>query len=535
METFLIDVPMPSMGATVNELTVIDLKVEAGAHIAKGEKIAELESDKSVFEFEAPCDGVVTEIKRRAGDIVPSGAPFLCIRTSDTSLRHLEAKGQRLEARGQKPEAGSQKPVAENEKPKAQIPSAPTSRLSPPASGLQWTPRARKLAEEAGLAPATIADIAGTGPGGVVSGDDIARYLEKPRNGVHTPPSAVADRRFAGAPAGWDPQTAETVCIAGVGYAVPKAVMPNCELLKEFPDKTEAEILKLTGIRERRYAAEGETATSLAVTAVQHALGQAGMEVSRIDGVIMATLLPDQPVPSMASALAQQLGIPRALAFDLNAACAGWLYALEVGRTFIRGGTAKNLIVVTAELLSRITNPKDHNTAFLFGDGAGAVILTDAPDGHRLARMALSGDATQFTAIQRPGGGATRPFPHPAGHDRDEFYLQMNGASVFRHAVIGFGDLIEATLVRHRLKPDDVAWIVPHQANERILRAVSKRVGIPYEKFVVTIAKYGNTSAASVSMALGWAAEEGIFRAGDKIIFCSVGAGLTFAGGLLVW
>jgi 3-oxoacyl-(acyl-carrier-protein) synthase III len=528
METFLIDVPMPSMGATVNELTVIDLKVQPGARIAKGEKIAELESDKSVFEFEAPCDGVITEIKSRAGDIVPSGAPFLRIQTTDTSLRHLEAKGQRPEARGQKSEV-----VAE--KPKVPVQSPPPSRLSPSTSNLQWTPRARKLAEEAGLAPATIIDVVGTGPGGVISGDDIARYLEKNKNGAYTPKSPVRAEQSVGTPAGWDPRAVETVCIAGVGYAVPKAVMPNCELLKEFPDKTEAEIIKLTGIRERRYAAEGETATSLAVTAVQHALVQAGIEVGRIDGVIMATLLPDQPVPSMASALAQQIGIPRALAFDLNAACAGWLYALEVGRTFIRSGTAKNLIVVTAELLSRITNPKDHATAFLFGDGAGAAILTDAPGGHRLARMALSGDATQFTAIQRPGGGATLPIPHPAGHDRDAFYLQMNGAAVFRNAVIGFGDLIEATLVRHKLKPDDVAWIVPHQANERILRAVSKRVGIPFEKFVVTIAKYGNTSAASVSMALGWAAEEGIFHAGDKIIFCSVGAGLTFAGGLLVW
>jgi 3-oxoacyl-(acyl-carrier-protein) synthase III len=528
METFLIDVPMPSMGATVNELTVIDLKVQPGAHIAKGEKIAELESDKSVFEFEAPCDGVVTEIKGRAGDIVPSGAPFLRIQTTDTSLRHLEAKGARPEVRGQKSEAAA-------EKPKTPVQSAPASRLSPPVSGLRWTPRARKLAEEAGFAPASITDLVGTGPGGVISGDDITRYLEKNKNGAHAPKSPLREAGSASATTGWDPRAVETVCIAGVGYAVPKAVMPNCELLKEFPDKTEAEILKLTGIRERRYAAEGETATSLAVTAVQHALAQSGVEVSRIDGVIMATLLPDQPVPSMASALAQQLGIPRALAFDLNAACAGWLYALEVGRAFIRGGTATNLIVVTAELLSRITNPKDPNTAFLFGDGAGAAILTDAPGGHRLGRMELSGDADQFTAIQRPGGGATRPFPHPAGHDRDEFYLQMNGASVFRHAVIGFGDLIEATLVRHKLKPDDIAWIVPHQANERILRAVSKRVGIPYEKFVVTIAKYGNTSAASVSMALGWAAEEGIFHAGDKIIFCSVGAGLTFAGGLLVW
>jgi 3-oxoacyl-(acyl-carrier-protein) synthase III len=237
----------------------------------------------------------------------------------------------------------------------------------------------------------------------------------------------------------------------------------------------------------------------------------------------------------MASALAKLLGCPKALAFDLNAACSGWLYALEVGRAFIQGGTARTVVVVTAELLSRITNPNDHETAFLFGDGAGAAVLTDAQGGHRLHRMALSGDADLFNAIQRPGGGARQPMPCADGSDRNDFYLQMDGAAVFKNAVIAFSDQIEKALGRHGLAAADIAWIVPHQANERILRAVSKRVGIPYEKFVVTIAKYGNTSGASVSMALGWAAEEGIFKAGDRIIFCSVGAGLTYAGGLLVW
>ncbi len=294
-------------------------------------------------------------------------------------------------------------------------------------------------------------------------------------------------------------------------------------------------MIRLTGITERRYAADDETATDLAAIAVQHALAQAGMKASEIDGVIMATIIPDQPVPSAASALARRLGIPRALAFDLNAACSGWLYALEVGRCFIRCGTAKNMIVVTAELLSRITNPQDHETAFLFGDGAGAAILTSGSGGHRLHRMGLSGDADQFDAIQRPGGGALMPWPESEGGDMKHFYLQMNGTSVFKHAVVGFAEQIEQTLVREHLKPDDISWIVPHQANARILTAVSKRVGIPYDKFVVTIGKYGNTSAASVSMALGWAAEEGIFADGDRIIFCSVGAGLTFAGGLLVW
>lgn len=330
--------------------------------------------------------------------------------------------------------------------------------------------------------------------------------------------------------------SAETVCIAGVGYAVPANIRANSEILKAFPHRTEAEILRLTGIKERRYAADDESATDLAAVAVQHALAQAGMHVNQIDGIIMATIIPDQPVPSMASSLARELGIPHALAFDLNAACSGWLYALEVGRALIRCGTANNLIVVTAELLSRITNPECHDTAFLFGDGAGAAILSAEGSGHRLHRMGLSGDAEQFDAIQRLGGGARMPWPEAeGGSGMEHFYLQMNGATVFKHAVIGFANQIEQTLIRENLKPDDIAWVVPHQANERILKAVSKRVGIPYEKFVVTISRYGNTSAASVSMALGWAAEEGIFTAGDRIIFCSVGAGLTFAGGLLVW
>jgi 3-oxoacyl-(acyl-carrier-protein) synthase III len=544
------------MGATVHELTVIDLDVAAGQEIKKGQKLAELESDKSVFEFEAPCDGTVREVVGRAGDIVASGAPFLRIETSDASLKHLEAKGgPALKAAdgvhaarsGQDQAAAVRSNAATASPAKVAVQAgggngsapvaAPKVTALPPArkAGPQWTPRATKLAQEAGLEPAGILEIDATGPGGRVSGDDVARYLEKMRSAA--PAGAGSAATTAGEPASenFEPHAAETVCIAGVGYAIPSGVRSNSEILKAFPAMTEAEVIKLTGIRERRFAAEGETATSLAVTAVQHALEQANLDVKEIDGVIMATLIPDQPVPAMASALAKQLGIPRALAFDLNAACAGWLYALEVGRAFIRGGTAKRLIVVTAELLSRITNQKDHATAFLFGDGAGAAVLTDSAGGHRLGRLALSGDADQFEAIQRRGGGAIRPFPHPAGHDRDDFYLQMNGASVFKHAVIAFADQIEATLQRHRLKPDNVAWIVPHQANERILRAVSKRVGIPYERFVVTIGKYGNTSAASVSMALGWAAEDGIFNPGDKIIFCSVGAGLTFAGGLLVW
>jgi 3-oxoacyl-(acyl-carrier-protein) synthase III len=537
MELFLIDVPVPSMGATVNELTIVDIKVQPGVRVTKGEKIAELESDKSVFEFEAPCDGVIAEINCRAGDILPSGAPFLRIETADASLRHLEAKesGGRSDGRTVgRSDGQTVRPSIEGRKSEAVAADAiqpGESKIENRKSKIQWTPRATKLAQEAGLDPATLVGLDATGPGGRVSGDDVARYLATRKT---APSGAKLESRYP-QPAGFVALNDETVCIAGLGYAVPKNVMSNREILKEFPGRTEAEIVKLTGIKERRHAEDDESAADLAAIAVQHALAQAGLPVQEIDGIIMATLIPDQPVPSMASKLAKLLGIPHALAFDLNAACSGWLYALEVGRAFICSGTAKKILVVTAELLSRITNPKDKETAFLFGDGAGAAVLTAAPGGHRLHRMALSGDARLFEAIQRPGGGALNPVPHPTGNDRDSFYLQMNGGVVFRAAVVAFADQIEGTLARQNLRIEDVAWVVPHQANERILRAVSKRVGIPFEKFIVTISQYGNTSAASVSMALGWAAEEGIFHAGDKIVFCSVGAGLTFAGGLLVW
>jgi 3-oxoacyl-(acyl-carrier-protein) synthase III len=532
MATFLIHIPVPSMGATVSELTVIDLKVGVGDPVQKGRIAAELESDKSVFEWEAPCDGIVRTLHCRAGDVIRSGDFFISIETEDKTVLHL-AKKEVLTAAQAQPILPSEVFTPELDNSGARAAVIPVKGVKTPqlGGGMLWTPRAFKLAEDAGLEPAKLVGIVGTGPGRRITGEDFQGWLK----------SASADKRAVMAPQEATlPDAApfavdDTVRIAGVGYAVPKNIRPTSEILKAFPGRTEAEMHRLTGIHERRYADADESATSLAATAVRGALAQANITAAEIDGIILATIIPDQPVPSMASALARLLGCPRALAFDLNAACSGWLYALEVGRAFIRGGTARTVVVVTAELLSRITNPNDHETAFLFGDGAGAAILTTAGGGHRLHRMALSGDAALFCAIQRRGGGAAQPVPNLDGSDRDDFYLQMDGAAVFKNAVIAFADQIAQALLRHNLRAEDIAWIVPHQANERILRAVGKRVGIPFDKFVVTIAKYGNTSGASVSMALGWAAEEGIFKAGDRIIFCSVGAGLTYAGGLLVW
>jgi len=528
MDTFVAQIPVPSMGATVHELTLIDVEVEDGESVQKGQKCAEFESDKSAFDFEAPCSGTIKKILVRAGDIVEANSPFIWIETDDNSQKHLEVSGEAangVDATPSKEPVSKPQPAVESAP--AASPAAPVARpslqSSQPGGLVKWTPKALRIIRDAGFDPATITDIPATGPGGRVSGDDVKTYLATqpaPTPAAEATPSSGSDR--------------ETVCIAGIGFAVPKTVKTNKELLEKFPGKTEEEIVKTTGISQRHIAGEGEGVTKYALQACENALSMSGIDVSDVDGIIMATIIPDQPVPSSASALAQLLGIPGALAFDLNAACSGWLYALETGRAFIRSGTARNLLVVTAELLSRITNYEDYSTAFLFGDGAGAAVLTDSEEGHQLHRLELTGDATQYEAIQRAGGGAKNPIAKP-GCDLSDFYLTMNGAAVFKYAVVAFADIIEETLKRENLTVEDVDWVVPHQANERILKAVSKRVGIPYERFVVTIGKYANTSAASVSMALGWAAEEGIFEPGNKIIFCSVGAGLTYAGGLLEW
>ncbi len=516
MDTYLAQIPVPSMGATVVELTVIDVLVKVGDSVEKGEKCAEFESDKSAFDFEAPCSGIVKKIFARAGDFVDADSPFIIIETTDSAQQHLKVDDI---------PGGEEQPVKQPTAAVAQV-TAPNATPTPDSSGsVKWTPKALRIAREAGLNPESMSDITATGPGGRVSGDDIQDYLNS-----HSADVVSKDEPVETPVA----HSASTVCIAGVGFAVPEKVITNKELLKNFPEKTEAEILKTTGISQRYRAGEDEDLNTYAAKASLKALEASGIDISKIDGIIMATIIPDQPVPSSASALAKHLGVPGALAFDLNAACSGWLYGLEVGRSLILSGTAKNLLVVTAELLSRITNFEDYSTAFLFGDGAGAAVLTDSSGGHQLHRMELSGNADQYEAIQRRGGGAGMPIAKP-GCDMSAFYLEMNGGAVFKHAVVAFANIIERTLEREGLTIDDVDWVVPHQANERILRAVSKRVGVSFDRFVVTIGKYGNTSAASVSMALGWAAEEGVFEKGDKILFCSVGAGLTFAGGLLRW
>lgn len=529
MSEYVAVIPVPSMGATVLEMTLIDLLVKEGDQVEKGQIIAELESDKSAFDYEAPASGKILELKVRAGDIIQVDTPFFLLATEDPALSHLEAE-QTSEVPASPPvkkSSASRKAASSAIASSKPAQASPANSNEPPAGddGRKFTPKALRLLSEHRIAPEDISLQSGTGPGGRISGEDILSYIESTPKAADQPGPAKVSAN----------PVEQTVQVAGIGHAVPKGIRSNRDILQAFPEMTEEEIIKITGIRQRHYAGVEESATSLGAEAALKAMRMAKVEVGDIDGILLATILPDQPVPSAASGLAKFLGIRNAFAFDLNAACSGWLYALEVGRSLLVSGSARCLLVVTAELLSRITNPKDHKTAFLFGDGAGAAVLTLEEGGHRLHRMPLSGNSDYYHAIERTGGGARMLVPNPEKDDLKSFYLSMDGATVFKNAVVAFSNIIEETLARHNLSPDQVSWIVPHQANERILKAVSKRINIPFERFVVTIGKYGNTSAASVSMALGWAAEEEIFTPGDNIIFCSVGAGFTYAGGLLVW
>ena len=299
-------------------------------------------------------------------------------------------------------------------------------------------------------------------------------------------------------------------------------------------DTSDAWIVERTGIKERHILkGEGLGSSHMGAEAVRGLLAKTNTDPKDIELLICATTTPDFVHPCTANLICDMVGIRNIGSFDIQAACSGFIYALTVANQFIVAGTYKKVIVVGSDKMSGIVDYTDRSTCVLFGDGAAAVMLEPNSD-YGIMDTILRSDGSGAKYLHQKAGGSRMP-PTAETVAKRMHYVHQEGASVYKFAVAGMSEVTRDIMARNNLRADMIDWVVPHQANERILKAVSKRVGIPYEKFVMTIAKYGNTSAASVSMALGWAAEEGIFAPGDKIIFCSVGAGLTFAGGLLVW
>ena len=306
--------------------------------------------------------------------------------------------------------------------------------------------------------------------------------------------------------------------IAGTGSALPKRCVTNAELA-ETVDTSDEWIVERTGIRSRYIADSTETTASLATDACRKALEAAGIDASDIGLIVLATATPDQTFPSSATKVQAALGINDCIAFDVHAVCTGFLYALSVADSMLRAGTATNALVIGSETFSRILDWDDRGTCVLFGDGAGALVLK-AEDGERgILATRLHADGRHNELLYVDGGPSTTG---TVGK------LRMKGREVFRHAVKNLADVLREVLAAADLAPADVDWVVPHQANARILDATAKKLGLPPEKVVVTVDRHANTSAASVPLALDTAVRDGRIKRGDLIVLEAMGGGFTW-------
>ncbi len=321
--------------------------------------------------------------------------------------------------------------------------------------------------------------------------------------------------------------------IAATGAYLPERILTNADLEKMVETSNEW-ILSRTGIRERRIAAEGETTSDMGARAAQQALDQSGIDPKTIDLIIVATCTPDTAFPSTACYIQAKIGATRAAAFDLQAACSGFLYALVTAEQFIASGAHKTVLVVGAEKLSSIVNWQDRNTCVLFGDGAGAVILQHREGGRGIVSFDLGADGTQTEILSVPAGGCRMPITPEVLKNRSNF-LQMAGKEVFRQAVTAMNRSAEDCLEKAGIKPKDLRWIIPHQANSRIIEAVAQRLSVDMEHFYVNLDRYGNTSAACIPICLHELNTAGKLKQGDLLLMVVFGGGLTWAGAVLEW
>lgn len=316
----------------------------------------------------------------------------------------------------------------------------------------------------------------------------------------------------------------------GCGHYLPERVLTNDELSKTL-DTSDEWIRTRTGIRRRHIAAEGERTSDMAVAAARRALDSAGLDRSDLDAVVLATATPDQTFPSTATRVQHALGMRRGFAFDIQAVCAGFIYALANANGLILSHQARRVLVVGAETFSRILDWEDRSTCVLFGDGAGAVVL-EAADGVGGAQdrgvlgTCLHSDGAYNGVLYVSGGPSTTG---AAG------VLRMEGKEVFRHAVVKLAEVADEVMARVGVTSQDIDWIVPHQANLRIIENTAKKSGIPMERVIVTVQDHGNTSAASIPLALSTAVADGRIRRGDLLLMEGIGGGLAWGSALLRW
>lgn len=434
---FRIPLFLPAQGAAETEATIVQWYVQEGQEVERGQALAQVDSAKSVFDFESPCAGKIVRILCAAGESIPYDKPVLEIETDDPAMQ-------------------------------------------------AWIPPAALAAQaESATAPQEKVPKA-TGPTG-------------------------------------------TVAILGIGGYLPSRVITNEELIRNFSGISAEYVYQVTGIRERRWVAEGERPSDLAYRASLAAIADAGIPLSAIQAIVLATTTPDVAMPATACFLQAKLGLNHIPAFDINAACSGWLYALGVARGLIAAGTAETVLVVGVDVQSKLLDLTDPSTCFLFGDGAGAAVIGRSPTGRHVTEFVMGTDVRGLAWARRwdPGFVAVNGQP-----DADP-WIRLEGQPLFRSAAESFAFVIQEIMRRVGWQQEEVRWVVPHQANGRILRAAAKRAGIDPERFFINIERLGNTSSASIPLALEELRPR--LQPGDKLILCSVGAGLTYAGAAVEW
>ena len=327
-----------------------------------------------------------------------------------------------------------------------------------------------------------------------------------------------------------------SVTLAGTGSYVPERILSNADLEK-LVDTSDDWITSRTGIKERRIAADGQATSDLATEAAKKAMEDAGVSAEAIDLVVVATISPDAFFPATACYVQKNIGAVNAMCFDISAACSGFLYAIQICRHFINNGSVTTALVIGAEKLSSMVDWEDRNTCVLFGDGAGAAVLRideAGTAGRRIVSDSLGSDGRMTDILHVPGGGSALPIT-PENADQKLNTIRMQGREVYKYAVNAMRRAAEDALERAGLTAEDVDMLIPHQANRRIIEAITERMNIPPEKTFINLDRYGNTSAAAVAIALDEANRSGAIKDGDNVVLVAFGAGLTWASTVVKW
>jgi 3-oxoacyl-[acyl-carrier-protein] synthase-3 len=320
--------------------------------------------------------------------------------------------------------------------------------------------------------------------------------------------------------------------ISGTGHSVPRKLFTNHDFAGIGVETNDDWIVERTGIRTRYIAGEGESLTSLSTDAARAAMKAAGVTAPELDVIVLGTASPDRLLPATAVEVQAAIGATRAAAFDISAACSGWVYGIQVAEGLIAAGNAETILVIGAETLSRIVNWKDRNTCVLFGDGAGATVVKRSTKGRGILSAYMRSDGTLADLLQRPHGGALHPVT-PEIIEAGTNCITMQGREVFKNAVRSMADACDRALDGAKLAASDIDLLIPHQANIRIIEATAKHAGMPLDKVYVNVDRYGNTSAASIPMALDEAIRAGRVKEGMTLMFVAFGAGFTW-GSLVV-